>query len=1019
MNKHGTIRRTVIGIAALASAVCMTVGISRLTTAAQALVSPVTTDLIASSAAGDWFQNADGEPSSVGTWAVTQNGVTTETFGTAYAMEGATWLTSAGQAYGAYEMEATVVINELNNVENPMVGIIPWYQDEDNYLFVQLKFTNAASYQTTAEERGDGYALQEIIVSGRLDGESKYNTATSQQENNTFDALTVAAIGTAKRNPLSPEGHTVKVEAENSGSTGNYMKFTVYYNGVSVGYVSAYYYNKLAKTSAMGFMAQDVKATFTQATFTDGYAEHKTASLARDWMTKENFTYRTLNGFDAWTFNPDGSVSMVTTTTADGRSGYSVTGTNFAGYNTNRGYTVNPYASTRDGLPQNYEVSATFQAQVAAYTTAKEYKLGYGLLAWYRDDQNFVSATIRRTESGKVGFSTVKHEVVLYGWIDGSNLGVGTTVYPLPEDFDETEPHTLRVEKKSIGFFVYLDDGEEAIVSKRVSGTEINYYYGYEGYNVDYVATAIAGKAIYSPYDEISVYDEDGNIWKNAGKSQTAWEFAEGKITLSAAETGTEATARSYLIGTSDISDKNVTVTVNATFVKGTDAQFSEIMLSPYIVDEYNFVRAGLAFRDGGVYARVYACTYTEDDEMEGNDPRYTLKEFPLSAEIEETFTLGAKKVGKAVGIELNGELVFGLEINDIDAVAEEIGIYVYNADVTINSLLTEGYKKYTHIPVGDWLTSGIKNNQWSINADGWLIADATYTADMTAEDSDDDKSWAMQANPDENYTLTMTVRVTAESRAEDRVGVMAWYLDEENYIMFYMDRWRADSAVARTTLTGLIGGEYLPTRYNHGGWFYEGDTELENGMTRTEMSQLTEWHTITVIKSGNNFTCSVDDGRMGYISYTVAAGLPSANGKTVYSGIYVLNDAVEVSEWAVTPAGGTVAVSTPASPSQATVVEEETLVLGTYQATDYRDEFDGVTTSGAQPGNGDDHNNGDDGNQPDDTKPPITPDEPEEGGGNVGMWVGIAIAAVVVVAGAVVAVVLVKKKSNKNNKEN
>lgn len=1016
MNKHGTIRKTTVGVCALAAAVCMAVGISQLSLTAQALISPVTTDLIASSAAGDWFQNAEGEPSAVGTWNVTAGGVTAETFGTAYAMEGATYLTSAGQAYGAYEMEATVVINELNNVENPMVGIIPWYRDEGNYLFVQLKFTNASSYQTTAEERADGYALQEIIVSGRLDGEAKYNTATSQQENNSFDALTVAAIGTAKRNPLSPQGHTIKVEAENSASTGNYMKFTVYYNGVSVGYVSAYYYNKIARTSAMGFMAQDVKATFAPATFTDGYAENKTASLARDWMTKEDFTYRTLNGFDAWTFNGDGSVSMITTTTEDGRSGYSVTGTNFAGYNTNRGYTRNPYASTNDGLPQNYEISASFQGQVAAYATAKEYKLGYGLLAWYQDDQNFVSATIRRTESGKVGFSTVKHEVVLYGWIDGSNLGVGTSVYTLPDDFDETVSHTIRVEKKSIGFYVYLDDGAEAVISKRISGTEINYYYGYEGYNVDFTASAITGKAIYSPYDEISVYDEDGNIWKTAGKSQTAWTFANGEISLSAAEPSAEQTARSYLVGTSDITDKNAAVTANVTFAKGTDAQFSELMLSPYIVDEYNFVRAGLVFRDGSVYARIYACTFTEDDEMEGKDPCYTLKEYLLSVDLGNTFTLSAQKVGKAIGIVLNGDLVFGLEINDIDSVAEEIGVYVYNADATIHSLNTEGYKKYTRVTVGDWITSGIKNNQWTINSDGWLIADATYSQDMTAVDADDDKSWAIQANPNENYTLTMTVRVTAESRAEDRVGVMAWYLDEENYLMFYMDRWRSDSAVARTTFTGLIGGEYLPTRYNHGGWFYEGDTELENGMTRTEMSQLTQWHTITVIKLGNNFTCSVDDGKMGYISYTVAAGLPSANGKTVYSGVYALNDAIEVSEWAVTPEGGTVALSTPASPSQATVVEEETLALGTYTASDYRDEFDGVTTSDAQPDNGNDGNGG---NPPDNTENPPTSDKPDEGGGNVGMWVGIGIAIAVVVAGAVVAVVLVKKKSNQKSKGN
>ena len=943
MRKYGKKRGFLMGACALLALGCAggaTAGIY-----ARALISPSRVDLIAASSSEDWFNN--GEGTDYGEWAAASDLVTVDAYGTAYSMEGATYLTSKGRALGAYEMEASFVVSEINDVENPMIGIIPWYVDEENYLFVQLKFTWSADYQTTDEEKEDGYGLQEIIVSGRLNGEAKYNSATAQQENTVFDAKSVTNIASAKRNPKSAEGHTLKVEAENSGSSGNFMKFTVYYNGASVGSVSAYYYNKVTKTAAMGFMAQDVKATFKDASFTDGYAENKTASLARDWAEKDGYTYRTLNGYDAWTFNNNGTVSFKTTETADGKSAYGVTGSNFGGYNTNRGYTANPYAATADGLPQNYEVSATFKAdEILPYTKAKEYKLGYGLIAWMKDDQNFVSATIRRTESGKVGLSAVKYEVVLYGWINCSNLGVGSTVYALPEDFDPMQEHTLRVEKKSVGFFVYLDDGAEPVISKRIAGTSENYYYGYEGYNVDYTASAITGKAIYSAYDEISSYGEGGEVWKNAGKSKTAWTFADGKISVKAKETGSEKARRSYLLGSSDVSDKNVTLTVRADVSLGSDGQYSELMLSPYMLDEQNFVRAGLAWKDGKTYARIYSCTYTEEDEFENREPQYTVKESEIAApDLTKAFSLSVKKVGKAVGILIDDKLVYGREIADIDAVTSDIGVYVYNMDLTLESFITEGYKKYTQVRVGDWLTSGVKHNQWTINSDGWLLADATYTEDMTADDKDDDKSWALQANPNGDYTLTAKIRVTKESRAEDRVGLVLWYLDESNYLIFYMDRWRADSAVARTTLTGLINGEYLPTRYTHGGWFLEGEKELENGMTRTEMSQLDQWHTITVVKTGSTFACNVD-GEMGFLTYTVASGLPSAAGKTVYSGIYALNDAIEVSEWAITPAGQTVSVSTPASPSQATSGEEAKLELGAYIDKDYTDEFDGKTTT-------------------------------------------------------------------------
>ena len=94
----------------------------------------------------------------------------------------------------------------------------------------------------------------------------------------------------------------------------------------------------------------------------------------------------------------------------------------------------------------------------------------------------------------------------------------------------------------------------------------------------------------------------------------------------------------------------------------------------------------------------------------------------------------------------------------------------------------------------------------------------------------------------------------------------------------------------------------------------------------------------------------------MGRLTYTVS-DLPSSDGKTVYSGLYVLNDKVEYSEWAITPAGQTVSVSTPADPEDETQIVEEKLDIGAYTDADYTEEFDGVTTSGgsAEPGPGDD----------------------------------------------------------------
>ena len=167
MRKYGKKRKLLLSAltAALVGVLCPATAL--LYASAAELAEPGVTDLIASSAAGDWFHNqtADNGEEDFGTWQAGAETVTVDSYGMPYAMEGATYLTTKGQALGAFEMSATFVIQEINDVENPMIGIIPWYVDEENYLFVQLKFTWAAEYRTTPEEEAQGYALQEIIVS--------------------------------------------------------------------------------------------------------------------------------------------------------------------------------------------------------------------------------------------------------------------------------------------------------------------------------------------------------------------------------------------------------------------------------------------------------------------------------------------------------------------------------------------------------------------------------------------------------------------------------------------------------------------------------------------------------------------------------------------------------------------------------------------------------------------------------------------------------------------------------------
>ena len=235
-------------------------------------------DVISSSSTEDWFQTEAGEGQ--GTWNANNGVVSVDAFGGAYAIEGATYLTKQGTALGAFEYSANIKVTELNNVQNPMVGIIPWYLDDDNYLYVQLKFTDDSRYLLSAEEKADGYAIEQIIVSGKYNGEAKYYTATSQQENTTYDALNIPALKSAKTAPKVAAGHNLKVKFENNSATATCYNITISYNDVVIGTTSAYYYNAIAKNLSTGFMAQDVKAEFSNAVINDLNGESLLKELA-------------------------------------------------------------------------------------------------------------------------------------------------------------------------------------------------------------------------------------------------------------------------------------------------------------------------------------------------------------------------------------------------------------------------------------------------------------------------------------------------------------------------------------------------------------------------------------------------------------------------------------------------------------------------------------------------------------------------------------------------------------------
>lgn len=915
-------------------------------------------NLITASDSEDWFQEKDGE----GSFNVDLiNGkIETDTLGAAFGLEGATYLSKKAKPLGAFEISTNVKVRSLKeNAEVAFVGLLPWYIDKNNYLSVQLKITTldekdgSGQYIKSPAEIEQGCAIEQIIVTGKLNGEDKYKDPKNKEANTSFYSNVAGNLQTEKKDVMNADGHNLKVKFENSGASGDAYKVSIYYEDSFIGDTSIYFYPANVQPYAGGIMAQDTVADFSNLIMNDYSATHNTIALARDWTQKNGFTYRMLNAKDVWMFNSETiTVDSTKSAATENKSEYKVTGTNYAGYDTARGFTANPNAVSED-LPQNYEVKATVKADIIPlYTQNKAYKMGYGLIPWYKDDLNYVDVMFRKSISGSPASATIVKELVLYGWIGGSNLPVGTNTYKLPDNFDMLAEHTIRVEKKSTEFFVYLDDGAEPVITKRVQGSGENFSYGYTGFNIISSYGKIISKPIYSAYDEISIYDNDKSVWKSSSNSKTSWDFSATGLTLSAKEASSAKGNLSYLIGGSDVHAANIELETTVKIDRNV-SQMSQLMLAPYMFDENNYVRIGLFFDNDKTFARIRSSEFTDDDEEEGNEPNRVLKQTEIAdVNLSQPIKINVVKIGNTVTLKVNDAVVYGKKFASIDKMTSEIGIYAYNADMIFTPILTKGYKKYEKSKIGDWVTSGVSKYGWTIDENGKIIGDNRYGEIDPIVEDDEGKIYAVKEHPQnlaENYTMTVKAKRLAYSRAQDRIGVMCWYLDDNNYLVYMLDHWRSDSPVGRTTFWGKINGNNLPLRYTHGGWMPEGDTVGSSGLTPTQESSLELDHTFTVQKEGNQFTCYVDDNKA---KLSISVELPNFDAsKKIYSGMYVLNDQVEFSEYGVYANGTERAAGLPALPEQATNMSSEVEpTLPQYNQSEYTDEFDGTTDNERKP---------------------------------------------------------------------
>lgn len=433
-------------------------------------------------------------------------------------------------------------------------------------------------------------------------------------------------------------------------------------------------------------------------------------------------------------------------------------------------------------LSHNY----IFNASVRALTERSGSEIGF--YVWYRDLNNYILL------SGSDGTLTLR--AVLGGQTVGTETAPGTI----------GQGDSVRVQKYSnlgqTSVTVILGE-EEALSLQGLAGFDENYCIGLYAKNVAVTLEDVGTESFYVPYDFV---EADG--WITSGFSETAWNVTDGAVSV---ETKNDHTAEGYRTWSVAVTDKVVNDTeasYTTSFSLSLEGDHAYGIV-PYYADSANYVMLGVQ-RVGGAYSLIAVSAQNGVEETQS-----------VSAPADSSLTVRRK--GTEFSVEAGGGSLH-VTLEGLTEISEYYGYFVSGqGSAQVGELTFEGFESFRlYEQENGWTTSSVQKNDITFGEDGSVEINGNYTeAGLT---SDTDQRLAMAIRPEtyrNDYVIeTKLTRTIEPSGSCQREGIVAWYLDENNYFVIFIDQWTVWEAF-QVNACGVYNGERMvDTSFNDYPWF-------------------------------------------------------------------------------------------------------------------------------------------------------------------------------------------------------
>lgn len=371
-------------------------------------------------------------------------------------------VTSSDEAIGNY----TVSVSGHGTMPYPNsksvhIGLVPWYLDEDNFLYVYMEWSPS--------ERPTGMRVVEFT--GRVNGADPVVWKNGFVQSLWNDAW---MDGGNSGNAVEESSNwTFSVEKRRSAG-GDTDEFYAYINGNQVGFFGFRDTVMTSSTPAkVGLYAYNDEVTFTNFTVENA----NTAGLYS--VIDEKTTAKSASG--AWTIQ-NGSYAISETSGSPADKTMAVIGNDIVG---------------------NYAIEAAVDATMSVGSTV-------GILGWYLDEYNYLGATLTKLEDGsyKSEIKGVLSDISSTGTLTSVQVEETGTAYP-----GGSSIATINLEKRGSALYMGIN-GETDLVSFADSKISTKADVGLMASNVDVSYDFTIQDINYVPYDwySLSLGGRDLNV---------------------------------------------------------------------------------------------------------------------------------------------------------------------------------------------------------------------------------------------------------------------------------------------------------------------------------------------------------------------------------------------------------------------------------------------------------------------------------------------------------------------------